>query len=171
MQERNLASLYEAGFNSYLEEQELKKQASSMEKKAFLDSFTDQLAEKFSDKLAEGISNTVTRAAFERAGNALKGMQTNKLPAKNQKFITRLMSIDPVLKSRPPERVLSHYMTMFRTAPSVCLDENVVSSFLKESTSYDAISTVTIKSLVDLEKTMTETSDKKSQTYGKLIGM
>lgn len=170
MRDLELPRLFEAGFNSVLEKHELEKKA-SLEKRAFIDTMADQLSDKFAEKFAEGLANVSARKAFEMGGKAFSGMLNKKIPRRNLTFISKLMQTDQILKSRPPERIASHYGTMFRVAPSISLDANVVASFLRESTAFETMSTVTIKSLLDLEKAIAETADRKQQAYGKLIGI
>jgi hypothetical protein len=128
--------------------------SSYLEKHAYADE-PMPLGDKLSDKMTEAISNAVAFGAVRGIGNAFKtGMKSvtgHRLGPLQKRFIKRLMKSDPILKSRPSERVLSHYTTLANLAPSIAKDPNVVASFLKQSTAYDTIDTVMIKTLIDIE--------------------
>lgn len=162
MSGKSLPEMFELGFKEVLD-QHLSKSASV--------DFTEILYDKFKDKGASMVSNLALRATAERLAALKNSLASDKLSRKHKAFIEKLMSVDPVLKARDPEVVLSHYTTMVKVAPTISLDSNIVSSFLRESTSYETMSTVTIKSLLDLEKSLAETDERKKQAYGKLIGM
>jgi len=170
MDARLYKQYFQKGFDDFLEKQA---EQQNLEKQAFVDN-PDILA-KFTDKITEGVANALVRSSFQAVGSGAKGIIRaavgDKLPRRHKEFITKLIMRDPVLKNRPKEKVISHYKTMVRVAPSISLDPNVVVSFLKESTSYDTISTVTIKTLLDLEKTMLDNQGKTSNKYGNMIGM
>jgi len=121
---------------------------------------------RIGDAFEQGVANAIVRGSAHVIGMGVKGLARNvmgnKLRGRHKEFLARLMVSDSILKSRPKDRVISHYQTMVRVSPSISLDRNVVASFLRESTAYESMSTVTVKSLIDLEKTMAETASKKN---------
>jgi hypothetical protein len=129
---------------------------------------------KVEDKIAEGVGNAIVRGGFHIGGmaasGAMRGLMGNKLRGQHKRFIEKLMSRDAILKNRPKATVISHYTTMVRVSPSIALDPNVVASFLRESTAYETMSTVTVKTLVDLEKSMTDTAASSSKKYTHFVG-
>lgn len=144
-----------------------------LEKQALVGS--EDFIDSVSDKIQQGVANALVRSGFQIVGEGAKGAiraaMGTKLRGRHKEFIAKLMQKDSILRNRPKERVISHYKTMVKVAPSISLDPNVVASFLRESTAFESMSTVTVKTLIDLEKTMIETKSKTTSGYGSLIGM
>lgn len=118
----------------------------------------EMLAGKAIGEAAKGISNLVGTGLKAAYRSATAG--ETKLNSKQKMFIESLVKADPILKQRKYETVLSHYRTMVKMAPSIALDRNAVNSFLRESTKYDTISLLTLKSLVELENKIREATFK-----------
>ena len=163
---------FSKGFDDELENLAQKQALEKQAKKD--DSFTSTLQGDISDAVSKAVANAIVRGAVHIGGTAAKGAYRaavgDKLRGRHKEFIAKLMATDPILKGRPKDRVISHYKTMVKVAPSISLDTNVVASFLRESTAYGTINTVTIKTLLDLEKTMTETASNSAKRYTHLIG-
>ncbi len=158
------SEFFAKGFEEVFEREALEKKASEVE-----------LAEGIFQKLQSGVENAVARGILKVTGKGLKGAfnmaMGDRLPARHKRFISQMMLKDPILKNRPKERVISNYKTMVKVSPSISLDENIVGSFLRESTAFDTMSTVSIKSLLDLEKNLLDIGRGEREEYGKLIGI
>ena len=150
-------------------EEEMQKLSKNLVKKAmFGGGFTKTLV----GGLASGAAIAVTIKTLQLAGkliSSIPGLGGDKLSPRHKKFIADLATKDHILKDRSAKRVISHYTTMVKLAPSLAMDPNVVSSFLRESTAYDNMSTVTVKSLLDLEQSHAKAGTEKEKKYLSII--
>jgi hypothetical protein len=127
--------------------------ASQLDKQAFDESV--DFGTKLTDKISEAMANAVAFSMVKGIGGAVKtgrqALGSHRLGPLEKRFIKQLIKRDITLSGRPKARVLSHYTTLANLAPSISKDPNVVASFLKQSTAYDTIDTVMIKTLIDIE--------------------
>lgn len=104
---------------------------------------------------------------------ALKGINTlgtsitnNNLHNKFEMALAQVMSSNRVIKGSSPEKVKTYAETIFKFAPNVASDPNLLSSILANAVLGEGVDPMTIKTLVDLEGRYTENSSK-----GPITGM
>ena len=138
---------------------------------AFHEAFLEKVAangEGFLSNFAKGLGTAfgqeVIKGGFkvaERLIHAVTGASM-KLNPRQKSFIEQLIQEDYVLKGRKPEIVISHYETLVRLAPSISLDKNAVSSFLRYSTQHEGIDPSMLRQLADLENSVKKNSEASS---------
>lgn len=92
---------------------------------------------------AAGTLYGVNRLAAGAANTAKKIQYLNALE--------RVQMTNPVLKSIPIEELRKYGDTLFKFAPNVCTDPNMLSTLLINAVHGEGIDLTTIKTLVDLE--------------------
>ncbi len=109
----------------------------------------------FFKSIITGIGGTLgseaVKGTFKGIESAVRTTPEMKLSARHKTFIENLIKSDQILKSRKPEIIISHYETLVRMAPSISLDQNAVSAFLRYSTQHEGIDTSMLRQLAELE--------------------
>jgi hypothetical protein len=109
----------------------------------------------FLPSMMEGMGKGLGGAAIA-GGVGLIGMAANSISNGNlhNKFMTALqqaISTNSFLRSANKEKVISYATTIFKFAPHVATDVNILTSLLANSVQGDGVDPLTVKTLVDLE--------------------
>jgi len=146
------------------------------EEQSFIDGFVEEFIKKASfpigemltqgvEKMMEGLGTGIGKGIYSDVRLAIASLldKSRKLSNQQKTFIIAVIKEDYILKKRDPKRIVSHYETLVKMAPSIALDKNAVVSFLRESTAYDLINTMTLRTLVELESKYREARGLKLQ--------
>jgi hypothetical protein len=101
-------------------------------------------------------------SAFSAAGN-------NHLRGIFQTALSRAIASNPILTDADPAKVHSYAETVFRFAPHVACDPNLLSSILANAVHGEGIDPMTIRTIADLDGRVIETRKNKlftPKTYG-----
>lgn len=150
----------------------MEKLASEEEVNAFMEGFEAQMLNKeaslfngnLGNVILNGMSNpNAQKAAFGLAAGLLgaaivKGVNSGSSAVANynlrNKFemaLAQVMSTNRVVKGAKPEKAKEYAETLFRFAPHVASDPNLLSSILANAVLGEGVDPQTIKTLVDLE--------------------
>lgn len=153
----------------FVKEQALEKYAGDQAAAdAFVDGFMKQAADfggfnsfselargeaiKNSTKIGFGLLAGLAGAGIVAGINHAGASSTNyKLRARFEASLAQVMATNRVVKGASPEKAKAYAETIFRFAPSVASDPNLLSSILANAVLGEGIDQMTIKSLVDLE--------------------
>lgn len=102
--------------------------------------------------LGSTFSSEVVKGTLKGVENAVRSSSSGQLSSRHKTFIEKLIKEDSVLRSRKPETIVSHYETLVRMSPSISLDKNAVSSFLRYSTQHEGIDPSMLRQLAELEE-------------------
>ena len=116
-------------------------------------------------EVAKGIGKTVGMGAAGLAvGLGIHGisstMNAMSLGAKREKFeaaLAQAMAHSAILQNAPKDKVRSFAETMFKFAPTVCADANVVAHILDSAIMGESMDMTTLRSLADLESRIQDT--------------
>lgn len=112
--------------------------------------------------IGKGIGATAIGMGIAGLGMAMKNVEMGAL---HNQFLTSLehaITVNPVLKQADPKRVVDYAETIFKFAPNVSTDANLLSSILANAIHGDGIDPMTIRTLADLESRY---ADNKSSTF------
>ena len=145
--------------NEYLYEVALEKYAGDRIKAvAFVKGFTKEAGEgvgafgQAAIKAGFGLAAGMAGAGMIGAINSWKKDSTNfKLRNKFEMALAQVMATNRVVKGASPEKAKAYAETIFKFAPNVAADANLLGSVLANAVLGEGIDSMTIKSLVDLE--------------------
>lgn len=143
----------------------------------FVDSFTKELLEKaadyddkggnFGESVIKGLGSAVGKGVGGFAvGMGMHGLSSILSSVKNDRlhndFLTALakaIASNPVLRQANKDKVKNYADTIFRFAPHVATDSNLLSSVLANAVHGEGIDPMTIRSLTDLESRFVESAN------------
>jgi hypothetical protein len=123
--------------------------------------FGDMVAGKFQEGLGTGIANAGLSAIGKLIRGTTRGVKERLfLDKQREQIIDHLVQNDPivsVMERANPGMAIKAYASMVRFAPSLSLDPNVVTAFIREaSQSSGGINPLTIQQLAQTEKAIAE---------------
>ena len=108
-------------------------------------------AKGFSKGLGTGVANIAANIIGRGIGQIVKSTDRSLLRIKFLKALETAISTNRVLKAADKERVVSYAETIFKHAPNVSTDANVLSSILANAVHGEGIDVRTIEMLTNLE--------------------
>lgn len=127
---------------------------------AFIDGFTKEAAASgLAGELLSGIVGNVGKslgtlaigASVALAGKGILDSQRAQLHAKFKVALDQAIAMNRVLQGAPRERVENYGETIFKFAPHIACDANLMSSILANAVHGDGIDPNTIKMLSEME--------------------
>lgn len=129
---------------------------------AFVQGFTRQALTKQAFDLSEfnkgvggaigkGLGATAMGAGLHVLNKAVNSVQMGGLHNQFMSSLEHAVATNPVLKQADHERVLNYAETVFKFAPHVATDANLLSSILANAVHGDGIDPMTIRTLTDLD--------------------
>lgn len=129
---------------------------------AFVAGFTQQALVKSAFDLGEfnkgvggaigkGLGVTAMGAGLHVLNKAVNSVQMGGLHNQFMSSLEHAVATNPVLKQADHERVLNYAETVFKFAPHVATDANLLSSILANAVHGDGIDPMTIRTLTDLD--------------------
>ena len=110
----------------------------------------------------KGIGATAIGMGIAGLGMAMKNVEMGALHTQFLTSLEHAIAVNPVLKQADPKRVVDYAETIFKFAPNVSTDANLLSSILANAIHGDGIDPMTIRTLADLESRY---SDNKGSTF------
>lgn len=108
-------------------------------------------------KATIGVGAALMGAAIVKGINSTSGAVANyNLRNKFEMALAQVISTNRVVKGAKPEKAKEYAETLFRFAPHVASDANLLSSILANAVLGEGIDPMTIKNLVDLEGRYTD---------------
>lgn len=149
----------------------MEKLASEEEVNAFMEGFEKQAFLGITPAMGARMSSEFSRAVGTGAGKAALGLGTALLGAaivkgvnsgssaaanyslrnKFEMSLAQVMANNRVVKGARPEKAKEYAETIFKFAPHVASDPNLLSSILANAVQGEGVDPMTIKTLVDLE--------------------
>jgi hypothetical protein len=123
----------------------LQKQAS------FREGMSIDLASGFSGAIGKGLGATAVGLALGGVSGALKNIHTGALHTQYMTALQKAIASNPVLRGEDKNRVIGYADTIFKFAPNVATDSNLLSSILANAIHGEGIDPMTIKTLTELE--------------------
>ena len=119
----------------------------------------------FGNEVAKGVAGTLgASGAALLAGLAIHGISsgfqntaTHNLRGRFEAALKTAVASNPLLQSADPERLNSYAETMFKFAPHIASDPNLLSNILSSAIHGESMDLTTIRTLADLESRYTET--------------
>jgi hypothetical protein len=136
----------------------------ALEKSADFASFMNNAADptKISDGIAKGIGDQLTRGGAAIVGSTI-GLFTGAIGKEMQRTrflasVAKAIQLNRVLQAADKQKVLSYAGTVFKFAPSVACDPNMLASILSSAIHGEGgIDPMTIKMLVEMENKHAQT--------------
>lgn len=149
------------------------KEASMLE--SMLKSKTDNKGENIQTTVLKGIGSTVGQgvgnllvtAGIASAGGMINSVKGMALHSKFLQALERAYQTNTILKQAPKEKVLQYAETIFKFAPNISTDSNILSSVLANAIHGEGIYPDTIKMLTDIESRYAENTSFNPKTYSK----
>jgi len=106
--------------------------------------------------LGKGLGATAIGMGLHFANKAVNSVQMGGLHNQFMASLEHAVATNPVLKQADHERVMNYAETVFKFAPHVATDANLLSSILANAVHGDGIDPMTIRTLTDLDGRYTE---------------
>lgn len=103
------------------------------------------------ETLGKGLSATFVGLGLAGLGKAVKNIELGSLHNQFLEALEHSVATNPVLKQADRERVVNYAETVFKFAPHVATDANLLSSILANAVHGDGIDPMTIRTLADLD--------------------
>ena len=114
--------------------------------------FTNEAIGNAALKAGFGLAAGLAGAGIVKGFNMMGGhLSSTGLRNKFEMALAQVMATNRVVKGASPERAKSYAETIFKFAPNVAADPNLLGSILANAVLGEGIDSMTIKSLVDLE--------------------
>ena len=118
-------------------------------------------------KSGVGLATGLAGAAMVGGVNSYMSSSSNSaLRSQFEKALALVIANNPYVKRAPKDRVKDYAETIFKFAPHVAADPNILGSVLANVIQGEGIDQMTIKNLVDLESL-----HKENMAYGPLMGI
>jgi hypothetical protein len=117
--------------------------------------------------LGSGIGNLMVTAGIATAGNMVGSVKNMALHSKFLQALERAYQSNRIIAAEPKEKVLQYAETIFRFAPNIATDSNILSSVLANAIHGEGIYPDTIKMLTDIEAKYLDNSGFNPKTYSK----
>jgi hypothetical protein len=117
-----------------------------------------ELAKGFSGAMGKGLAGVAMSLGAVGIGAAVKSMQGGHLHTEFLGALHRAIETNPILRQAKKEKVVNYADTIFKFAPHVATDANLLSSILANAIHGEGIDPMTVRTLTDLESRYTETT-------------
>lgn len=114
-----------------------------------------------------GIGGMLVTSAITGAGTLYNSVHNKALHSKFLQALYRAVESNTILKQAPREKVSQYAETIFRFAPNISTDSNILSSVLANAIHGEGIYPDTIKMLTDIEAKYMDNSGFNPKTYSK----
>lgn len=128
-----------------------------LEKEAgFADGLTSTLVRDFAGGISKGLAGVTLGLGVSALTSAIKSTATSQLHNQFTTALSSAIATNPVLRQAKKEKVVNYAETIFKFAPHVATDANLLSSILANAVHGEGIDPQTIKTLTDLESRYAE---------------
>lgn len=124
---------------------------------AFLEGFTKEafdlksFNEGVGSAVGKGVGGTMIGLGIAGFSKALQNVNMGGLHNQFMQALEHAVATNPVLKSADKQKVVQYAETIFKFAPHVATDPNVLSSVLSNAIHGESLDPMTIRTLTDLE--------------------
>ena len=126
-------------------------------KEAFLGELSGEVAKGAGKAIGMGATGLAVGLGIHGISSTMSAMSG---AAKREKFeiaLAQALAHSPILQNAPKDKVRSFAETMFKFAPTVCADANIVTHVLDSAVMGESMDMTTIRSLADLESRVQDT--------------
>lgn len=117
--------------------------------------------------LGQGLGQLAVTAGVSSVGSLYRSVNNMALHGKFLQALERAYQGNRILKEADKEKVLQYAETVFKFAPNVATDSNLLSSILANAIHGEGIDPMTIKTLTDLEGKFTDNSTFSPKQYSR----
>lgn len=110
----------------------------------------------FGKAIGAGVGALALGFGAHGLATALSGANTQALKGKFDKAFAEVTAHNPIVQNAEPAKVRSYAETIFKFAPHVACDANLLSSILANAVHGEGIDPMTIRTLADLEGRLVE---------------
>lgn len=121
------------------------------------EAFTAELGKGFVNGLGAAGAGLVAGLAIHGLSSGFQGAAMKNLRERFEKALTQAIASNPILQGADESKVRGFAETMFRFAPHVASDPNLLSSLLANAVHGESVDPNTIRALADLESRYQET--------------
>jgi hypothetical protein len=150
--QEQVQALYEAGLEKFAGDQEL---AKSFVEGFVKEAFSPNMGAKFWEGGAAALGGGLVAAGLglgiHGLSSALSGANEAGLKTKFEAAFAQVKRTNPVVIDADPIKVRSYAETIFKFAPRVAADPNLLSSVLASAVHGEGVDTTTIRALADLD--------------------
>jgi len=145
--------IYEIGLEKFAGDTEKAKEFTvGFLKQAFgAETLGGALAGGAASAVGKGLGAAAIGLGIYGASKAMSQANTDNLHVKFQASLSHVMTTNALLKNAPPEKVRSYADTVFKFAPHVAVDPNLLTAILSNAVHGEGIDPMTIRTLADLE--------------------
>lgn len=118
-----------------------------------------------STSLGQGLGGLVMSLGTTTAGTLYNSVRNQALHSKFLQALERAYHNNRILTESPKEKVLQYAETIFKFAPNVATDSNLLTSILTNAIHGDGIDPMTIKTLTELEGRFTDNTTFNPKSY------
>lgn len=118
------------------------------------------LIKEFSGGIGKGLAGVTLGLGVAGLTSAAKSISSDRMRTEFTQALAKAITSNPIIRQAKKEKVISYAETIFKFAPHVACDSNILSSVLAHVVQGEGVDTQIIKMLTDLEAryTMTATS-------------
>jgi hypothetical protein len=116
------------------------------------------VVKNFSEGLGKGLAGLTLGLGVSAVASAAKNVVTNNLHTEFMEALRQAVASNPILRQANKQKVVNYAQTIFKFAPHVATDANLLSSILANAVHGEGVDPQTIKTLTDLESRYTMTT-------------
>lgn len=117
--------------------------------------------------LGQGLGGLAVTAGVTSVGSLIGSVQNAALHSKFLQALERACQSNRILRDNPRERVLQYAETIFKFAPNLATDSNVLGSIVANAIQGEGVYPDTIKMITDIESRYVENKSFNPKTYSK----
>lgn len=118
---------------------------------ATLPGFMSQVAKGAAGAIGAGVVGAGLGLGMHGLSSAMAGVQNSNMHSKFVQVLEQVKSRSALLKNAPQEKIRSYAETIFKFAPHVATDPNLLTAILSNAVHGEGVDPMTIKTLTDLE--------------------
>lgn len=111
----------------------------------------ESLSKGFMENVGRGMAGLTMGIGVTSIASAVKGIKNDQLHNEFVNALKTAISTNPILRQAKKEKVVNYAETIFKFAPNVATDPNLLSSVLANAVHGEGVDPLTLKSLSELE--------------------
>lgn len=131
------------------------------------DTLGHTIARGIGQSFGQGLGNLAVTAGVSSVGSLYRSVNNMALHGKFLQALERAYQGNRILKEADKEKVMQYAETVFKFAPNVATDSNLLSSILANAIHGEGIDPMTIKTLTDLEGKFTDNATFSPKQYSR----
>lgn len=142
-------------------------QPTAFDKTKSPDTLGNTITRGIGQSFGQGLGNLAVTAGVSSVGSLYRSVNNTMLHSKFLQALERAYQGNRILKEADKEKVLQYAETVFKFAPNVATDANLLSSILANAIHGEGIDPMTIKTLTDLEGKFTDNATFSPKQYSR----